>query len=175
MYTHLEIEDRKKEILENFTYDKVINFYKDWYRPNLMSVVVVGDIDVNEMEKKIKDHFEKYQNPKNEKPRKTFEVPNHKETFVCVENDKEAAQTQVQLLYKDYGLPKKVTTIGEYKNRLAEGIFATMLNNRLDELTNSPTPPFTFGYSYHGGTWARTKEAYQSFAMTQEEKQQDAL
>ncbi len=165
----------KKEILENFTHDKVINFYKDWYRPNLMSVIVVGDIDVAEMEKKIKDHFEKYQNPKNEKPRKTFEVPNHKETFVCVENDKEAAQTQVQLLYKDYGLPKKVRTIADYKNRLAEGLFATMLNNRLNELTNSPTPPFTYAYTYHGGTFAREKEAFQSFAMIDEKKQIEAL
>ncbi|MCZ8089585.1 MAG: insulinase family protein [Flavobacterium sp.] len=165
----------KKEILENFTYDKVTSFYKDWYRPNLMSVIVVGDIDVAEMEKKIKDHFEKYQNPKNEKPRKTFEVPNHKETFVSIESDKEAAQTQIQLLYKDYGSPKKVKTIGDYKNRLAEGLFSTMLNNRLNELTNSPTPPFTYGYTYHGGTFAREKEAFQSFAMIDEKKQIEAL
>ena len=55
----------KKEILENFKYDKLISYYKDWYRPNLMSVIVVGDIDVAAMEKKIKDHFESYQNPKN--------------------------------------------------------------------------------------------------------------
>ncbi|TDP58186.1 M16 family metallopeptidase [Flavobacterium dankookense] len=165
----------KKEILENFTYDKVTSFYKDWYRPNLMSVIVVGDIDVAEMEKKIKDHFEKYQNPKNEKPRKAFEVPNHKETFVSIESDKEAAQTQIQLLYKDYGSPKKIKTIGDYKNRLAEGLFSTMLNNRLNELTNSPTPPFTYGYTYHGGTFAREKEAFQSFAMIDEKKQIEAL
>jgi len=165
----------KKEILENFTYDKVTSFYKDWYRPNLMSVIVVGDIDVAEMEKKIKDHFEKYQNPKNEKPRKTFEVPNHKETFVSIESDKEAAQTQIQLLYKDYGVPKKIKTIGDYKNRLAEGLFSTMLNNRLNELTNSPTPPFTYGYTYHGGTFAREKEGFQSFAMIDEKKQIEAL
>ncbi|WP_051197423.1 M16 family metallopeptidase [Flavobacterium soli] len=165
----------KKEILENFKYDKLTSFYKDWYRPNLMSVIVVGDIDVAEMEKKINDHFGKYQNPKNEKPRKVYDVPNHKETFVAVESDKEASGTQVQLIYKDYNEPKKTVTVADYRADLVEGIFTTMLNNRLDELTNSPTPPFTFGYSYHGGTWARTKEAYQSFAMTQEDKQLDAL
>lgn len=165
----------KKEILENFKYDKLTSFYKDWYRPNLMSVIVVGDIDVAEMEKKITEHFSSYQNPKNEKPRKVYDVPNHKETFVAVESDKEASGTQVQLIYKDYGLPKTTVTVADYKADLVEGIFTTMLNNRLDELTNSPTPPFTYGYSYHGGTWARTKEAYQSFAMTQEDKQLDAL
>lgn len=165
----------KKEILENFKYDKLTSFYKDWYRPNLMSVIVVGDIDIAEMEKKINDHFGKYQNPKNEKPRKVYDVPNHKETFVAVESDKEASGTQVQLIYKDHDAPKKTVTVADYRADLVENIFTTMLNNRLDELTNSPTPPFTFGYSYHGGTWARTKEAYQSFAMTQEDKQLDAL
>ncbi|HAT76933.1 MAG TPA: peptidase M16 [Flavobacterium sp.] len=165
----------KKEILENFKYDKLVSYYKDWYRPNLMSVIVVGDIDVAEMEQKIKDHFSAYKNPKNEKPRNTFEVPNHKETFVAIESDKEASRTQIQLLYKDYDLPKPTITIGDYRTDLVEGLFTTMLNNRLDELVNSPTPPFLYGYSYHGGTYARTKEAYQSFAMIQEEKQLSAL
>lgn len=165
----------KKEILENFTYDKLISYYKDFYRPDLMAVIVVGDIDPAEMERKIIAHFDSYKNPANEKPRKTFEVPNHKETFVCIESDKEASQTQIQLLYKDYGLPKKVVTLTDYKNQLTEGLFTTMLNNRLNELTNSPTPPFTYGFSYHGGTWARTKEGYQSFAMTDENKQISAL
>lgn len=165
----------KKEILESFKYDKLVSFYKDWYRPDLMSVIVVGDIDVAEMEKKVRAHFENYQNPKNERPRKSFEVPNHAATFIAIESDKEASNTQIQLLYKDYGLPKVKVTINDYKNNLVEGLFTTMLNNRLDELTNTATPPFTYGYSFHGGTYARTKEAYQSFAMTQEVKQILAL
>ncbi|MGL2963028.1 M16 family metallopeptidase [Flavobacterium sp. RSB2_4_14] len=165
----------KKEILENFTYDKLTSFYKDWYRPNLMSVIVVGDIDVAAMEQKIKDHFESYQNPKNEKPRKTFEVPNHKETFVSIESDKEAAQTQIQLLYKDYGTRKIKKTISDLRDVAIEALFTTMLNNRLNELTNSPTPPFTYGFTYHGETFARNKEAFQSFAMIDEKKQIEAL
>src|SRR5690606_22962060 len=88
----------QKEILENFTYDKVVSFYKDWYRPNLMSVIVVGDIDVAEMEKKIISHVSSYKNAKKERPRATSDVPNHTETFVAVESDPEAAFTQVQLL-----------------------------------------------------------------------------
>ena len=165
----------KKEILENFKYEKLISFYKDWYRPNLMSVIVVGDIDVAQMEKKIKDHFSSYKNPKNERPRKIYDVPNHKETFVAVESDKEASAAQVQLVYKDYDTPKPVVNVNDFRKSLVEGLYSTMINNRLNELTNSPTPPFTYGYSYHGGTWARTKEAYQSFAMSQEDKQLEAL
>lgn len=165
----------KKEILETFKYDKIVSFYKDWYRPDLMSVIVVGDIDVAEMEKKVIAHFSNYQNPKNERPRKVFEVPNHAATFVAVESDKEATSAQVQLVYKDYDRPKTIVTVKDFKDYIIEGLFTTMLNNRLDELTNSATPPFTYGYSYHGETWARTKKAFQSVALSQEDKQLSAL
>lgn len=165
----------QKEILENFTYDKLTSFYKDWYRPDLMAVIVVGDIDVAEMESKIKQHFASYKNPKNEKERKFYDVPNHNETFVAVESDKEASFTRVQLMYKDYEKPIVVKTVGDFKNYLAKGLFSTMLNNRLEEITNGSNPPFTYGYSYHGGTWARTKGAFQSVAMTAEDKQLQAL
>ena len=165
----------QKEILEKFKHESLINFYKDWYRPNLMSVIVVGDIDVAEMEKKIISHFSSYKNPVNEKPRKFYDVPNHKETFVAVESDKEASSAQVQLIYKDYGAPKPIVNIGDFKNYIVEGLFSTLLNTRLDELTNSSTPPFTYGYSYYGGTFARNKKAYQSVAMSQEDKQLSAL
>lgn len=165
----------QKEILEKFKHQSLINFYKDWYRPNLMSVIVVGDIDVAEMEKKIISHFSSYKNPAKEKPRKFYDVPNHKETFVAVESDKEASSAQVQLIYKDYGAPKPIVNIGDFKNYIVEGLFSTLLNTRLDELTNSATPPFTYGYSYYGGTFARNKKAYQSVAMSQEDKQLSAL
>jgi zinc protease len=165
----------QKEILEKFKHESLIRFYKDWYRPNLMSVIVVGDIDVAEMEKKIKAHFSAYKNPANEKVRNVFEVPNHKETFVAVESDKEASNTQVQLVYKDYDAPKKITTVGDFRSYIIEGLFNTSLNNRLEELTNSATPPFTFGFSYYGGTYARNKKAYQSVAMMAEDKQLSAL
>ncbi|SEP77332.1 M16 family metallopeptidase [Flavobacterium urocaniciphilum] len=165
----------QKEILENFTYDKLTSFYKDWYRPNLMAVIVVGDIDVNEMEKKIKDHFSSYKNPKNEKPRSQFEVPNHKETFVAIESDKEASSSDVQLLYKDLDTPKKRITEKDLKKAIVESLFTSMINARLDEYANGNKPPFLYGYSYHGETFAQTKNAYQSMAMTEDNKQLEAL
>ena len=140
----------KKEILEKFSYDKIISFYKDWYRPDLMAVIVVGDINVDAMEKKIKDHFSSYQNPKNERERIVYDLPNHKETFVSIESDKESPYAQVQLIYKDYGTPKPVVTLNDFNDYIKEGLFATMINNRLQELTNKPNPPFTYGFSYHG-------------------------
>lgn len=165
----------QKEILENFTYDKLTSFYKDWYRPDLMAVIVVGDIDVNEMEKKVKSHFGSYKNPKKEKERTIYDVPNHKETFVAVESDKEASMSRVQLIYKDYDKPLVIKTVGDFRNYMIKGLFSTMLNNRLDEKRNDANPPFTFGYTYHGGTWARSKNAFQSVAYVAQDKQLEAL
>ena len=163
------------ENLQKFSYDDIRSFYKDWYRPNLMAVVVVGDIDVNEMEQKIKKHFGPYKNPVNEKPRTQFELPNHKETFVSINTDKEQSNSSVQVYYKDKENNKPTVTVGDYKEELIDGLFSTMLNNRLQEYTRSENPPFLYGYSFHGSTYAKNKDAFQSYAMTSEDKQIEAL
>jgi zinc protease len=165
----------QKEVLETFKHKSLISFYKDWYRPNLMSVIVVGDIDVAEIEQKIIAHFSSYKNPVNEKPRKVFEVPNHKSTLVAIENDKEASSSQVFLLYKDYENKKMLLNYADFKNYIVEGLFSTILNARLTELTNSAEPPFTYGSSFYSGTFARSKKGFQSVAMTREDKQLSAL
>lgn len=164
-----------KENLETFEHKEVRQFYKDWYRPNLMAVIVVGDIDVNEMEAKIKNHFGKYKNPSNEKPRTKFDIPNHKENFISINTDKEASSANVQIYYKDYENTKPTLTVGDYKNDIIDNLFSSMLNNRLEEYTNEATPPFVYGYSFHGSMLGRGKEAFQSMAMTAEDKQIEAL
>lgn len=165
----------KKEILENFSYDKLTSFYEDWYRPNLMSVIVVGDIDVDEMEKKVKNHFAKYKNPKNEKPRESFDLPSHEETLVSVVTDPEATNTDFKVMYKEAERDTPSETIGDLRENLLKSLFSSMLNNRLREKANESDPPYTYAYSYHGGTYAKDYEAFQSFAMTAEDKQLEAL
>jgi len=155
-----------KEVLENFDHAELKDFYTQWYRPNLMSVIVVGDIDVNEMEQKIKAHFGSYTNPKNYKMRQEYFVPDHDQTFIAVEHDKEASFSQVQLVYKDKGNAKKASTLEDYRKSVVIGLFNTMINARLREIANNPNPPFNYGYSFHGSDWSRNKKSYQSFAMT---------
>ncbi len=58
---------------------------------------------------------------------------------------------------------------------LVKNLFSTLINNRLGELRNSANPPFVFGFSYYGGTYARTKNAYQSIANTSPEGQLQGL
>lgn len=165
----------KKELLETFKPEVLQKFYKDWYRPDLMAVVVVGDIDVNDIEKRIKENFSKYKNPDNERPREIIEVPNHKETFVAIASDPDASFSNLQLTFNDLDNAKIKTSVADYNNDIVDNLLFTIINNRLQELADSATPPFTYGYVYHGGTWARSKEAFQGGAMTQEGKQTQAL
>ncbi len=165
----------KKDVLENFKPEVIRQFHKDWYRPDLMAIVVVGDINVDEVEKKIKDNFSKYKNPSKPRERKTFGLPNHKETLVAVETDPDATNSMVQFIMKDADAYQPDVTVEQYNQSLVEQITTTMLNNRLGELVNSTNPPFTYGSVYHGGTYARSKEAFQGFAMVKEGNQLNAL
>lgn len=164
-----------KDVLQNFKPNVIRQFHKDWYRPDLMAIVVVGDINVDEVEKKIKDNFSKYKNPSKPRERKVYDLPNHKETLVAIETDPDATSSMVQFIMKDSEAYQPDVTVEQYNQSLVEGLASTMLNNRLRELVNSNNPPFTFGSVYHGGTYARTKEAFQGFAMVKEGTQLNAL
>jgi zinc protease len=164
-----------KEVLQNFKPDVIRQFHKDWYRPDLMALVVVGDINVDEVEKKIKENFSKYKNPSKPRERKIYDLPNHQETLVAIETDPDATNSMVQFMMKDTESYQPDVTVQQYNQSMVENVATTMLNNRLRELINSNNPPFTFGSVYHGGVVGRTKEAFQGFAMVKEGNQINAL
>ena len=165
----------KKEVLENFEYQDLIDFYEDWYRPDMMAFIAVGDIDVDKMENDIKKRFSNYKNPKNAKERKEYEVPDHEETFVAVATDKEATSPQISVYYKNPEERQPVNTVALAKEEVKSRLFSTMLNNRIDELANSSNPPFTFGYTYYGGLVNDKKMAFTSFAIPTNNNQLRAL
>jgi len=154
-----------KEIIENASYETIRKFYADWYRPDLMAVIAIGDIDVDDMEKKIIEHFSKIENPKNERPRPEYPVPDHDQTFIAIASDKEAAFTMIQLYHKLDNLSSQ--TIGDYRSRGITQIYNGMLNERLRELTQSADPPFIFA-STSFSSLVRTKSSYTSFAVVGE-------
>lgn len=164
----------KKEILQNFKPDALRRFHKDWYRPDLMALVVVGDVNVDEMEQKIKANFSKYQNPANARKRVDYEMPNHKETLISIATDADATSSSAQFYIKDEGPAKADVTVNDYQKSIVEQLAATIVNNRLQELTNSEKPPFIFGYVSHSN-FLRTKDAFQAYAMTKEGEQKNAL
>ena len=156
----------KKDILENFKHRTLINFYKDWYRPDLMAVVAVGDFDKNYIEKLIKEHFSDIKNPPNERDREIYPVPDNDSTLFSIVTDPEATSTQVALYFK---LPvEPQATVKDYRQSLVEQLYNSMLNSRLEELSQQPDPPFLYGYSAKGRIVA-TKEVYMLAAGVKED------
>jgi len=156
----------KKEVLETFEYETLKQFYEDWYRPELMSVIAVGDMDVDEIEKKIKKHFSRIQPVKNPKPRKKYPVPDHKETLIKVVSDEEAAFTRIMLFYKHD--PREMEKQKDFRSYIRAQLYSGMFNQRLDELRQKADPPFIYANTRFGRTWARTKSAYQATAVVSE-------
>lgn len=154
-----------KESLEHFSHAALRRFYKDWYRPDLQAIVIVGDIDINDMEQRIKETFSDIPAaPANARRRESFPVPDHSETLTVVAKDKETAFPSVEVMFKKDPLPE--TTIGDYVRYMHRRLFTGMLNNRFRETTLRANPPFVGAGSFYGNSYARTKDAYQLFANT---------
>ena len=135
----------KPEVLENAPYEAFKRFYRDWYRPDLMAVVAVGDFDAEKIEEMIRSHFSKLENPENPRERVIYPVPDHEETLFSSLTDPEIPNTTVSVFYK---LPKQeLGTFGAYREGLKEGLYSAMLNARLAEITQKSDPPFLFGYA----------------------------
>ncbi|MFB0515644.1 MAG: M16 family metallopeptidase [Candidatus Neomarinimicrobiota bacterium] len=147
----------QKAVLDTFHYAAVRRFYNDWYRPDLMAVVAVGDFDRNWMEGLIEKHFSKLALVADPRERVYFPVPDHEETLAAIASDPEATGSQVSVYYKQ-GI-KDETTHGAYRERITRSLYNAMLNERLEELTKKPEAPFLFGYSGQG-RFVRTKEVY---------------
>ncbi len=153
-----------KESLEKFSHAALKRFYTDWYRPDMQAVVVVGDIDVNQMEQKIKQVFGEIPAPATARKREEFPVPDHSEVLTVVAKDKETAFPSIEVLFKKD--PQPETTIGDYSRYMNRLLFTGMLNNRFRELALKPNPPFIGAGSYYGSSYARSKDAFQLFANT---------
>ena len=137
----------KDSILQNFKYATLERYYKQWYRPNLMAVIVVGDLDPMEAEKKIKAHFSKYKNPANAPVRPAIiPVKERTKTAAMVLTDEELPNTMVQMI--NYMKPsKKIKTWGDYRSDIVDDLANSMVNQRLQELAQKENPPFLYGFT----------------------------
>ncbi|AVR97656.1 M16 family metallopeptidase [Pseudoduganella armeniaca] len=139
----------KAEVLRTFKPDAIKRFYRDWYRPDLMAVIAVGDIDPLEAEKLIKAHFGKLKNPELARPRDYPVIPERKQDEAVVVTDKEAPG---DVLYIRYPIEQhaEATTLGGYRADLVEKLYGMMLSQRMMELTQQADPPFIQGGSGRG-------------------------
>ena len=135
-------------IIKSFTHPTLTNYYKDWYHPDLMAVVAVGDFDKTEIEALIKKHFENITAPKNERKRELFPIPSQKGTQFAIASDKEAMYSSVALYYKQE--PEAVKNIDDYRKTIIHQLFSSMFNERLRELTQLADPPFAYAFAGKG-------------------------
>jgi zinc protease len=135
----------KKEIVETAPYDAATRFYHDWYRPNLMSVIAVGDFDKAKIEKLINEHFAGMKNPEKPRERTYFPIPDHEETLTAIAQDREATLSNVSITYKHPRSQYK--TVDDYRQKLVERLFSGMIRARLDELRSKGDPPFAFAFA----------------------------
>jgi zinc protease len=137
----------KTDVIQNFKYEELISFYKNWYRPDLMAVIAVGDFDEAKVEQMINEKFSAIKKVKRAPKRPIYEVPFSGGTQAGIILDKEFPQNLFQILVR---LPRERTlTQNDYRTDISESLFSQMFNTRLQEIAKKPNSPFIFGfYSY---------------------------
>ena len=130
----------KPDIIEHAQREQLMRFYHDWYRPDLMAVIVVGDVDRDAVAAMITKHFASLSAPSPKRPRPTFDVPEHRGTRYAIVTDKEATTTAVQI--SDLRPARNQGSVGGYREIMRDQLFSDMFGARLDELARSANPPF---------------------------------
>ncbi|HUS69132.1 MAG TPA: pitrilysin family protein, partial [Kofleriaceae bacterium] len=129
-----------EESLKTAKPEKIRRFYTDWYRPDLMAVVAVGDFDAAAMEKEIVARFGDLERPASPKPRPQDTVPAHARPVALSLKDPELPATVVAVAAKRPR--RKLETERDYRLSLVDSLFTVMLNHRLDEIKRKPDAPF---------------------------------
>ncbi len=146
----------QEAVIKSFKPDVVRRFYRDWYRPDLMAVVIVGDIEPARAEQLVKAHFGAMKNPSPERPRSYAPISARAATEAVVATDKEASGNAVMIRYPVREARER-STFGAYREKLVDLLFSSMLNQRLQELSQQANPPFIGGGSSLGKLTPRYK------------------
>jgi zinc protease len=152
-------------ILQKAQREQLLRFYRDWYRPDLMAVIVVGDVDRDAVVGMIKSHFSSLTNPVPVRARPNFDVPERPTTRYTIIADRETTATSVSITNLRPARPQD--TVGGYRQIMMDGLFGDMLDSRLDELTQRENPPFLRAGAQRALFGApRTKDEVQLIALT---------
>ncbi len=131
----------KMDIIDNFKYETLRNFYHDWYRTDLQAIAIIGDIDISSIEEKIKKIFSSI--PANTNPRKRFviDIPDNDELLYSLTMDKEVTTSQINFSIRN-SKSMKAETIADLKESLLSNMAVNMLSARINEITQKPDAPF---------------------------------
>ncbi|WP_158965439.1 pitrilysin family protein [Paraglaciecola sp. L3A3] len=133
----------KQDILEQGKHQDLIRFYKDWYRPDLMSVVVVGDIEPTEALQLIEKYFANIKPVENGKPKQSYPLPDNIEPLVSIQTDPELIRSTVSLTIKQPLFEMK--SYQDLQQSITHSLFIGMLNNRIREAVLKPNSSLIAG------------------------------
>ena len=147
-------------VINNFAYDALRDYYKKWYGPDNQAIIVVGDIDVDQIEQKIKALWADVPARVNRGERPLYSVDDNQQPIVAIVRDKEAQNTRIELEFKKGKLPKEFrgTDAAYVQTEMLDAV-CSMLNNRFQELAVDPDASFTGAGSYYGET-VKEKDAF---------------
>ena len=132
------------EIIDNFERPFLQQYYEKWYRPDNQGIIVVGDVDVDKVEQKIKDMFSQIAKPGADAAQvKEEAVPDNAEPIIVIDKDKEQQYNIVEVMFKHEAVPDSVKGSLEYLVAdYLKGVATSMLNSRLSELGEKPDCPY---------------------------------
>ncbi|MDE6283502.1 MAG: insulinase family protein, partial [Muribaculaceae bacterium] len=138
------------EVVDNFAPQVLRDYYEAWYRPDQQGVVVVGDVDVDYIENKIKEIFSPIEMPANAPERAYEPVPDTEGTIVVVGTDPEMPHSSVSIYFKNDVLPREMRgTMTYLMQDYTNEIISSMLTKRLDEISSTPDSPFAYANAYY--------------------------
>lgn len=154
------------EVVDHFPHQALRDYYEKWYRPDLQGIVVVGDIDVDRIEGKIKELFSKIEKPVNPAERVYYPVADNEKPIVAFGSDKEQDKYVAQIMFKYDALPDSLKgTMADITTAYLLDMAQMMLQIRLNELGQKADAPFAAASAFYGEfIMAKTKQAFQ-FAM----------
>lgn len=136
------------DVIDNFKHERIRDLYNDWYRPDLQAVIVVGDFDVDVVEKKVKALFSKIPKRENAKPRVVHQIPDNDKLKVAVVTDPEAQNTRVTFYIKQKRAPKEMRNSAPYLvEQYMRSLYGKMISDRFSEIVQKPNAPFIVGFS----------------------------
>ena len=149
------------EVVDNFPHQALRDYYEKWYRPDQQGIIVVGDIDVDRIEGKIKEMFSDIEMPANPAERVYFPVSDTKGTIYAIGHDPEQSNAIVSLMFKSDVFPDSLkNTQLYYMTDYIEDVIALMLNTRLNDISSKPDAPFGAASAGFGEFFlAKTKDA----------------
>ena len=165
------------EIIDNFKPEVLRAYYEKWYRPDNQAIIVVGDVDVDKVEQKIKNLFAPIKMPQNPAPVVAEAVPDNKEAIFVVDKDKEMQYSIVQLMFKSDPVPDEVKGNMQYLviDYLKDACIG-MLNDRLTELAQKADCPYLQGgVDYDQYLLSKTKDAFNISILPKEGQTEAAL